>query len=41
LAAKLGRDEKVVRRILTGEKVSLDLVLDVLAQLGVRPALAV
>ncbi|HUZ12413.1 MAG TPA: type II toxin-antitoxin system HicB family antitoxin [Caulobacteraceae bacterium] len=41
LAQRLGRDERVVHRILSGSNVSLDLVLKVLAQLGVHPALAV
>lgn len=39
LANVIKRDEKVVRRILAGEA-SLDLVLDALRKLGVRPALA-
>lgn len=40
LATRLGRDEKTVRRILAGQNVSLDLILDALRAVGVRPALA-
>jgi antitoxin HicB len=41
LAARMHRDEKVVRRILAGKNVSLDLTLEALRALGVRPALAI
>jgi antitoxin HicB len=41
LAHKVGRDEKVVRRILSGSSVSLDLVLEILEQLDIRPTLSV
>ena len=41
LAQRIGRDEKVVRRILSGSNVSLDLVLEILGELGVRPTLAI
>jgi antitoxin HicB len=41
LASKMHRDEKVVRRILAGKGVSLDLTLEALRALGVRPALAI
>lgn len=41
LAQRMGKDEKVVRRILAGQNVSLDLILDALRAVGVRPALAV
>jgi sugar (pentulose or hexulose) kinase len=41
VARLIGKDEKVVRRILEGSNVSLDQILDALAKLGVRPALAV
>lgn len=41
LAARMDRDEKVVRRIVAGEGVSLDLTLAALRAVGVRPALAV
>lgn len=40
LASRMRRDEKVVRRILAGKGVSLDLTLEALRALGVRPALA-
>ncbi len=40
LAQRWGRDEKVVRRVLSGQGVSLDLTLAALQVLGVRPALA-
>ncbi|HZC16759.1 MAG TPA: type II toxin-antitoxin system HicB family antitoxin [Caulobacteraceae bacterium] len=41
LAARMGRDEKVVRRVLSGKGASLDLTLAALKAIGVRPALAV
>lgn len=41
LAERLGRDEKAVRRILTGRGASLELTLDALRAVGLRPALAV
>lgn len=41
LAARMGRDEKVVRRVLDGRKgVSMETVLDALAALGFRTTLA-
>lgn len=40
VAELMGRDEKVVRRILAGQNASLDLTLDALRAVGVRPALA-
>lgn len=40
LADRLGKDEKHVRRILSG-KASLDATLDALRELGVRPALSI
>jgi antitoxin HicB len=40
LAARLGKDEKVVRRIIAGRNASLDLTLAALRAVGVRPALA-
>jgi antitoxin HicB len=41
LAARMGRDEKVIRRILSGKGASLELILEALSAVGVRPALAV
>lgn len=41
LAKLMDRDEKVVRRILSGKGASLDLILEALKAVGVRPALAV
>ena len=41
LAERLGRDEKAVRRILSGRGASLELTLDALRAVGLRPALAV
>ncbi len=41
LAARMRVDEKAVRLILSGRKVSLNRTLDALRALGVRPALAV
>jgi len=41
LAKLMGKDEKVVRRILSGRGASFAQTLDALAALGVRPALAV
>ncbi len=41
LATRMRVDEKAVRLILSGRKVSLDRTLDALRALGVRPALAV
>ncbi|MDR3513758.1 MAG: type II toxin-antitoxin system HicB family antitoxin [Caulobacteraceae bacterium] len=41
LAARLGQDEKSVRRMLTGKGASLDRTLAALRALGVRPALSV
>lgn len=41
LAARMQRDEKVVRRILSGRGVSLDLMLDALRAVGVHPSLSV
>lgn len=40
LAERLGRDEKTVRRILSGKGATLDLTLSALRALGVRPVLA-
>lgn len=40
LATRLGRDEKAVRRILSGKGASLDLTLRALNAMGVRAALA-
>lgn len=40
LAERLGRDEKTVRRILSGKGATLDLTLNALRILGVRPVLA-
>jgi antitoxin HicB len=40
LAERLGRDEKTVRRILSGKGATLDLILSALRTLGVRPVLA-
>ena len=40
LAERLGRDEKTVRRILSGKGATLDLTLSALRVLGVRPVLA-
>jgi antitoxin HicB len=41
LAARMGRDEKVVRRVLDGRKgVSMDTVLDALSALGFKTTLA-
>ena len=40
LAQRWGRDEKVVRRVLSGRGASLELTLAALGALGVRPALA-
>lgn len=40
LAERLGRDEKAVRRILSGKRASLDITLEALRTLGVRTALA-
>ncbi|OXE37206.1 MAG: hypothetical protein CGW95_02955 [Phenylobacterium zucineum] len=39
LAARLKRDEKVVRRILAGKGASLDLTLEALRAVGLRPGL--
>jgi len=41
LAARMGRDEKVARRIVAGKGVSLDLTLAALKAVGLRPSLAV
>ena len=41
LGVLMGRDEKTVRRIVTGRGASLELALKALAVLGIRPALAV
>jgi len=41
LASRLGRDEKVVRRILSGKGASLELILEALRAVGIQPALAV
>jgi hypothetical protein len=41
LAARLHVDEKAVRVILSGRKVSLNRTLDALRAVGIRPALAV
>lgn len=41
LAERLGRDEKVVRRMLLGKGATLDLTLAALGTLGVRTALTV
>lgn len=40
LAQRMNRDEKAVRRILSGRGASLDLTLEALRAVGVRPALA-
>lgn len=40
LADKLDKDEKIVRRILSGKGASLDLTLEALRAVGVHPALA-
>jgi len=40
LAARMDRDEKVIRRIVSGKGASLDLTLAALRAVGVRPALA-
>ena len=40
LAARMGRDEKVARRIVAGKGVSLDLTLAALKAVGIRPSLA-
>ena len=40
LAARMNRDEKVIRRIVSGKGVSLALTLTALRAIGVRPALA-
>lgn len=39
LAERLGRDEKAARRVLSGKGASLDLILQALRAVGVRPAL--
>ncbi|MDB5437800.1 MAG: antitoxin [Caulobacteraceae bacterium] len=39
LAARMHKDEKVVRRILSGRGATLDLTLEALRALGIRPAL--
>ena len=39
LAVRMGRDEKVARRIVAGEGVSLDLTLAALKAVGIRPSL--
>jgi len=41
LAARMQVDEKAVRVILSGQKVSLNRTLDALRAVGIRPALAV
>lgn len=41
LGRLMGRDEKTIRRIVTGKGVSLDLVLKALGAVGIRPGLAV
>jgi antitoxin HicB len=40
LASRMNKDEKVVRRVLSGKGVSLELILEALVAVGVRPALA-
>lgn len=40
LAQRMGRDEKVVRRIISGKGASLDLTLQALRAVGIRAALA-
>ncbi|MBT9472099.1 MAG: type II toxin-antitoxin system HicB family antitoxin [Pseudomonadota bacterium] len=40
LAELMHRDEKVVRRILSGKNASLDLTLEALGAVGIRPTLA-
>ena len=40
LAQRIGRDEKVVRRILAGKGASFELTMQALKAVGVRPALA-
>jgi antitoxin HicB len=40
LAQRMGRDEKVVRRIISGKGASLDLTLEALRAVGIRAALA-
>lgn len=41
LAKRMNQDEKVVRRVLSGKGASLELILEALIAVGVRPALAV
>jgi len=40
LAARMERDEKVIRRIVSGKGASLDMTLAALRAVGIRPALA-
>ena len=40
LAQRMGRDEKVIRRIISGKGASLDLTLQALRAVGIRAALA-
>jgi antitoxin HicB len=40
LAERMGRDEKVIRRIISGKGASLDLTLQALRAVGIRAALA-
>lgn len=41
LAARMNRDEKVIRRIVSGKGASLELTLEALRTVGVRPAFVV
>jgi antitoxin HicB len=41
LAGRMRKDEKVVRRILSGKGASFELTLDALRAVGIRPALSV
>jgi antitoxin HicB len=41
LGLRIGRDEKAVRRMLSGRGASLEITLEALRAIGVRPALAV
>lgn len=41
LAKRINRDEKAVRRILSGKSASFSLTMDALKAVGLRPALSV
>jgi antitoxin HicB len=41
LGKRMGRDEKAVRRILSGNKASLSMTLEALRAMGLKPALSV